>query len=68
MPAGSAVIEHLARVFLAGFQMPADMPAEEVWRYVAADLQRLAATLPPDEAAALAQSVRALIDARQSSA
>jgi hypothetical protein len=64
MPAGSAAIERLARVFLAGFQLPADAGADEVWRHVESELRRLAGTLPADEAAALAQSVRTLIDAR----
>jgi hypothetical protein len=57
-------IEHLARVFLSGFQIPADTPPDDVWRYVEAESHRLAGTLPDDEAAAFEVAVRRLIDDR----
>jgi hypothetical protein len=57
-------IEHLARVFLAGFQIAADAQPEDVWRHVDAEFRRLAATLPDDEAQAFERAVRRLIDQR----
>lgn len=64
MPDAPTAIEHLARVFLSGFQIPADATADEVWRYLEPEFRRLAATLPPDEAATLEEVVRQLIDER----
>ena len=64
MPDAPTAIEHLARVFLSGFQIPADATAEEVWRYVEPEFRRLAGTLPENEAATLEEVVRQLIDER----
>jgi hypothetical protein len=57
-----AAIEHLASVFLSGFQIPPDATPAEVWRYVESEFRLLAATLPDSEAAALEAAVRRRID------
>jgi predicted nuclease with RNAse H fold len=62
VPDARAAIEHLARVFLAGFQIPADATCEQVWRHVEQEFRRLAKTLPPAEAAMLEAAVRRVID------
>ncbi len=57
-------IEHLARVFLAGFQIAADASPDDVWHHVEAEFRRLAATLPDDEAQAFEAAMRRLIGQR----
>jgi hypothetical protein len=61
VPDAQSAIEHLARVFLAGFQIPANATADDVWALVVAEFRRLAVTLPDDEADAFETSVRRLI-------